>query len=148
MPERQALLEAAERLEQSTKDLLAKFEKVDDFSHETRHIADDVRLQARLLTVGLLILIVLTGVLWWTLDKANDANSRATRTAEYQVANCEATNAIRAQDREFWTNDVLAAIAPPGGSPGQKAFAAKIQSKVDKRYAPRDCSAVTEGRVR
>lgn len=147
MPERQVLLEAAARLEAATEDLGRKFEAVDVFAHETAAAHKRTRELTRLLAVGLITQLIIIGVLAWTMNRANDANSRSVRTAEYQVANCAATNEIRAADKAFWA-DILAVIAPADGTAGQKAFAAKIQAKVDKRYAPRDCSAVTEGRVR
>lgn len=147
MPERQALLEAAAKLQAATEELTSKFEAVDVFAHETAAAHDRTRLLTRWILVGLLTHLVIIVVLAVTFDRANDANSRSVRTAEYDIANCEAANNLRAQDREFWINDILAAIAPPGSGQGAKAFVVKLKPKVEKRYAPRDCAAVAEGKV-
>lgn len=148
MPERQALIEAAAKLQAATEELTKQFERVDAFAHATAAAHKKTRALTNWLFVGLVTLALVVAVLWRVNTKADDANDKATRSAEYDYANCLAANETRAADKRFWQEDILALIAPPDGSPGQKAFAAKLAPKVEKRYAPRDCSKVTEGRVR
>lgn len=147
MPERQALLDAATELKAATERLAEQFESVDQFAHETNTLAKKTNRLARWLVAAFAILVVYAAVLTVTTVRANHANDKATRQGEYQVANCEAGNQFRADNKALW-DDVEGLVAGLGDSPKNRAFVAALQAKADKAYTPRDCSKVVEGKVR
>lgn len=121
---------AALRTELAT--LGAKLDGLEDRGRHTRWLT-------YLLSAGLAAVLLVWGY--------TNLNDRVDTLQQYQVANCQSGNDLRAQDRAFW-GDILAVIAPADGGPRAKAFAGKIQGKVDARYAPRDCTVVAQGRVK
>lgn len=146
MPERQALLEAAERLEVATANLSDKFSEVDLFAHETARQAKLTRNLAYWLVAGLVTQLIIMVVLAVALDRANDANSRSVRTQEYNTANCQAANESRAAQLQMWT-DTAALIRAGGGGKASAAFADKLLANAVKTFKPRDCAQVAQGRV-
>lgn len=111
-------------------DLTAKIDNLEDEGKHTRWLA-------YALTAAIAVVLVVWGF--------GRVNNRVDELQNYQVAACNSANETRALDRAFWTDDILGAIAPPGSGAGAQEFRAKIQPKVDKRYAQRDCSKVREG---
>lgn len=130
------ILAENEALRKDVKNLGTKIEglggKIETVNNEGTH--------TRWITYGLTAVFAIVLGSW----AYTEVNNRVDEVQNYQVASCEATNETRAMDRAFW-GDVLQVIAPNGGTPNQKEFATKIQSKVDKRYSPRDCEAVKSG---
>ena len=136
MPEqaRQELLDAAENLRASTTALTEKFQGVETFARDTRQLAR--WLEAAF--IGLLLIVVALAI---TTVRANNANDKATRLGEYQVASCQATNQTRADSAQMW--DFVIGLFPK-----DSATRTQLQDKVNATYKQRDCTKVVQGKVK
>lgn len=147
MPERQALLEAAERLEAATRELGEKFEAVDVFAHDTAKAHNRTRDLTYIVTAAVLIELVLIVVLAFALNRVDDANDRSVRNTEYAVDNCLLANDTRAKQRELWAT-VLKLSDDPDDTAQDRAEAETFRAYVNDTFADRDCSKVTEGKAK
>lgn len=146
MPERQALLEAAERLEKATKELGEKFDAVDLFAHETAAAGQRTRDLTRWVIITQVALVIVTAVLGFTMVRANDANSRSQRSAEYDVASCEAGNDFRRSQLVLWQDN--ANLIRAGGGKAAAQFADRMLANATNSLKLRDCSQAAHGKVR
>lgn len=134
------VVEQMRRLEGAMGLLSGAFQATGAFARRTRNIAIAAGVAGVLALSG-------AGIAMVAQAQSDDANDKADTAQEYQANLCAAGNETREMDKAFWA-DIFKVIAPPNASPGAKRFVAQLQPKVDKRYAPRDCSAVKDGQVR
>lgn len=141
--QRETLLQAAADLQKATEDLTAKFEGVNTFSRETRRIASEAERNGRRIRMVVAVLALVIVALAITTLRANHANDKATRLAEYQVASCEAANEARAAQRQQWLDarNLLNAL----GGREVRGFADDLVANANRNFPPLDCRALVRG---
>lgn len=155
MPERQALLEAAARLEAAATTLGEEFSKVDAFAHDTARAHQRTRTLANWLVLGFVVHLVIIAVLALALvrvddaaDDANEASSAVTQSQRSRLAACENSNEERIASRQLWLSVIDLAFAPDPGErldADDRAERAKYRTLVNATYGQRDCQQVVNG---
>lgn len=129
-------------------ELAEKFDHVEAFAQETRQLHDEHRKLSHRLAASLLVVALMVALLGWVTYRANSAHDKGTRAAEYDLANCEVTNAQRVTNKQVWDElEVLLGVLLPNPRPDLKQHIASLNTKVDQTFALRDCSVVDEGRA-
>ena len=138
------VLVAMKRLEAAIIRLTHGFARVDKFAKRTRWIA--------VASVVAVVLAISGGALAaFAKSDSGEANDKASRSQEYQVANCKAGNEYRKDNKDLWEYLIKLNLSNPDpqATAAQKKLQAKLikkfQAKVDETYAPRDCTKVKDG---
>lgn len=157
--DRSELLQAATELKEATASLGEKFETTQTFSRETRRIAkvcadtsDKLSRWVKVLIAVVIVLALVTGGVIANAVRSNEANSKANRIQEYQVASCDSANDSRAAQRQLWAYvlDLSSKTDPsePKMTAAEKKRLAQFRVYVNTTFAAKDCSVVEEGKVK
>lgn len=137
----QDVVTAARRLETSVDNLRSEITTLRTYSQRSRRlivglaisIVLDVLLSA---AVGFLAIQAVS-----TSNKANEANSLASRNAQNQFITCQAGNESRAAQVQLWTYVLDLAARNPNQTPAQAEQVKQLRAYLATSLAPRDCTS-------
>jgi hypothetical protein len=143
----QDVVVAAHRLEISVNKLRDEINNLRVYGQRSRRliiglavsIVLDVLLSA---AVGLLAIQAVS-----TSNRANEANSLASRNAQNQLITCQAGNESRAAQVQLWNYVLDLAARNPNQSPDQVERLKQFRAYLTTALGPRDCTARTPSAV-
>lgn len=89
----------------------------------------------------LILVASVTGNIVYTRSVESEADQKARRAHQQQVATCLSSNEARAKNIQLW-EFVFKLTATPEQTPEQKARVAKFRAYLYDTFAPRDCSKI------
>lgn len=128
------LLEAAKSLETQMAALVEEFNQVRTFGMRTRDIVRG------LVALGVVTAVAVAGVIV-ALARSEHAESNASVARQAAVASCEATNEVRALQRQLWGYVLDERLRDdPDRNPERLQRIEEFRDYVMQTFAPRDCS--------
>lgn len=139
------VLAAAERLELAIPSLQKDIDHLKRFGEGNRRRIKWVAVAGAILTLLFFAFVV-------AYERADNAFDKAVSNSEYLQSSCEQGNISRAEEKSLWDTILLedAKLSEDQGyvpSKEEEAALQRIEDKVNKLYAQRDCTKVDEGQL-
>lgn len=140
--EDRATLAAADRLESAMRDLAEEIVNLRTYGKRNR-------LLIRVVGVIVIVLALLGLGLWGTVNEAHDAaekaqeaNSTASRALLVQQVTCEAGNRSSRLSKSLWTYALQQTTQSPATSASERRKVAEFRAFLESTFAPVDCAAL------